>query len=373
MSDLFKSFFMGGFECATHQRPHVGRIDVIRATHHDVEAHTDYALLAGVGIHTVRDALRWHLIERTPGSYDWSSFLPMLNAATETGTQVIWDLCHWGVPDGLDPFSAEFVPRFERFCTAAARIIADHTDATPFFCPINEISFWSFIGADRGHFFPYAKRRGTQMKRILIEASVAAISAIRGVVPTARFVQCEPIIHIAGSRKRPTSFEEAAHHTESQFEAWDMLCGRLAPELGGDDSYLDIVACNYYWNNQWVHKTHVTTPVGNPQHQPLHQMLLVAHQRYKRPILISETGAEAPSDIGWLGLISSEVRMAIRAGADIRGVCLYPVMDYPGWEDNRHCECGIISLGSRFDTRGLRHDLAAELAIQQQIFGPSRH
>ena len=102
-------------------------------------------------------------------------------------------------------------------------------------------------------------------------------------------------------------------------------------------------------------------------------MLLTIHQRYQRPILISETGAEAPSDVGWLGLISSEVRMAIRAGADIRGVCLYPVMDYPGWEDNRHCECGIISLGSRFDTRGVRHDLAAELAIQQQILGSARH
>jgi hypothetical protein len=33
------------------------------------------------GLLTVRDGLRWHLIEREPGRYDWSSWLPMLEAA----------------------------------------------------------------------------------------------------------------------------------------------------------------------------------------------------------------------------------------------------------------------------------------------------
>ena len=36
------------------------------------------------------------------GRYDWSSFLPMLRAARETGTQVLWDLLHYGWPDDLD-------------------------------------------------------------------------------------------------------------------------------------------------------------------------------------------------------------------------------------------------------------------------------
>jgi len=367
MKNLFKSFFSGGFECATHRRPHLGRIDVIHATSHDREARTDYGLLGEVGIGTVRDALRWHLIERTPGFYDWSSFLPMLEAATATGTQVIWDLCHWGVPDDLNPFSAEFVPRFERYCSAAARIVQEHTNETPFFCPINEISFWSFIGGERGFFYPYGKRRGSQLKRILVEASLAGTKAIRSILPTARFVQCEPIIHISGSHRRPASFDEAERHTNSQYEAWDMLCGRLAPELGGDESYLDLIGCNYYWNNQWIHKSHVT-PIGHPQHRPLHQMLIDVHRRYQRPTLITETGAEAGSAIGWFGMICSEARKAIGAGVDLQGVCLYPVMDYPGWEDNRHCECGLIATDAEWKTRSMRQDLAAELAVQSRFF-----
>ncbi|MBV8632475.1 MAG: beta-glucosidase [Silvibacterium sp.] len=367
MNHLFNSFFMGGFECSSHQRPH-GRIDVIHATRHDIEAQIDYGLLAEVGIRTVRDALRWHLIEQTPGVYDWSSFLPMLQAALATKIQVIWDLCHWGVPDGLDPFSTEFVPRFERFCRAAAAIVGDHTDEPPFFCPINEISFWSFIGGDRGAFYPYAKRRGVPLKRRLVEATLAAIRAIRSVTPEARFIQCEPIIHISGSHRRPASFEEAARHTASQFEAWDMLCGRLAPELGGDESCLDLIGCNYYWNNQWVHKSHVT-PIGHPQHRALHQILIDVYRRYERPTLIAETGAEADSAIGWLGMVSSEARQAMRAGVDLRGICLYPVMDYPGWEDNRHCEVGLIATDSEFRSRSIRRDQSEELMLQMQLFG----
>ena len=46
------------------------------------------------------------------GSYDFSSFAPMLQAAREEGTQIIWDLCHYGWPVDVSLFSAAFVDRF---------------------------------------------------------------------------------------------------------------------------------------------------------------------------------------------------------------------------------------------------------------------
>jgi hypothetical protein len=104
-SELFQSFFLGGFECSSHRRRDQRRLDLLAATRHDVNAGADYRALARHGITTVRDGLRWHLIETIPGHYDWSSFLPMLHAARDTGTQVIWDLLHWGWPDDLDIWS----------------------------------------------------------------------------------------------------------------------------------------------------------------------------------------------------------------------------------------------------------------------------
>ena len=122
-------------------------------------------MLSEHGIRTVRDGLRWHLIETSPGQYDWSSFLPMLRAARSTGTQVIWDLCHWGWPDDLDIWSPAFIDRFERFAGAVARIVKDETEGVPFYVPVNEISFWSWAGGSLG-FISRARRSGATSSRL---------------------------------------------------------------------------------------------------------------------------------------------------------------------------------------------------------------
>lgn len=363
MNSPFASFFAGGFECATHRRADRQQIDVIDRTCHDLHAEADYRLLQQAGIFTVRDGLRWHLIERVPGVYDWSSFLPMLQASIQTGTQVIWDLCHWGLPPDVDIFSQQFVDRFAAFAHAAAMVVKEHGDAVPFYCPINEISFWSWVGGDVAAFHPHVERRGTELKQQLVRASLAAIHAIRTVDPRARFVQPEPIINIVADPQKPEECAAAQRHTAAQYEAWDWLSAGGAP----DESGLDILGINYYWNNQWVHQGERAS-LGHSQHRPLHQMLLEVWNRYRQPIFISETGAESGAGPGWLGYICAEVRQARRQGANIVGLCFYPVMDYPGWDDDRHCPCGLIQVDELWNGRNLRDDLTAELRNQQHLF-----
>src|SRR6185503_21374400 len=78
----FRSFFAAGFECSAHRRADGRRLDLLSATRHDLLAAADYRTLAGFGLRTMRDGLRWHLIETRAQTYDWSSFLPMLRAAS---------------------------------------------------------------------------------------------------------------------------------------------------------------------------------------------------------------------------------------------------------------------------------------------------
>jgi GH35 family endo-1,4-beta-xylanase len=95
---MFQSFFMGGFECSTHRLRSGKRLDVTAATCHDKIAVADYQSLQQQGIYTVREGLRWHLIEQSPEKYDFSSAGPIIRAARDTKMQVIWDLFHYGWP-----------------------------------------------------------------------------------------------------------------------------------------------------------------------------------------------------------------------------------------------------------------------------------
>ena len=86
---LFRSFFLGGFECSTQRRMDGRRLDLIAATRHDQLAASDYRQLARHGIKASRDGVRWHLVEGgAPGWYDWSPVLPLLRAAEAAGVQV---------------------------------------------------------------------------------------------------------------------------------------------------------------------------------------------------------------------------------------------------------------------------------------------
>ncbi len=365
--DLFRSFFIAGFECSSHRRRDGRRLDLLAATHHDRLAARDYHQVTEHGIRTVRDGLRWHLIEATPGRYDWSSFLPMLRAAREVGVQAVWDLCHYGYPDHVNIWKPAFVERFARFAAAAARLIRDETDGVPFLCPVNEISYWAWAGSTVGKFYPARRGRGGELKRQLVRASVAAIEAVWGVERRARIVHAEPLINVIPHPHRAQDRAAAAAHHEAQFHAWDMLSGRLAPELGGRPEYLDVLGVNFYSDNQWFFGGK-TIGLGHPFYRPLRELLAVVQRRYGRPIFVAETGAEGSARAAWLFYVAGEVRAALEGGVPVEGICLYPILDYPGWENERPCAVGLLRAPDGEGRRGVHPPLAEELRRQRAIF-----
>ena len=368
---LFSSFLMGGFESSSHRRADGRQLDLIAATRHDEHALDDYRMIADAGLRTARDAVRWHLIESSPGRYDWSSFMPMLRAARNAGVQVIWDLCHYGLPHELDIWSPRFLDRFAAFCAAVARVVSEESDGVPFFCPVNEISFWAWAGGDHVRMYPNAAGRGSELKRQLACASIRAVEAVRGVAPGARFIQAEPLIHVAGHPDMPETAAGAEAHRLAQFEAFDMIAGRLAPELGGSEAHLDIVGINYYPENQLV-RGGMTIPFGHWLYRPLRHLLAEVAARYGRPMLISETGAEGSNGAGWLRYVGGEVRAARRAGVPVHGICLYPVMDYPGWHNDRACRCGLIRIGGDWQERSVDQEFLEQLAEEQMLLAAGR-
>lgn len=315
------------------------------------------------GIHAARDGLRWHLVEARAGQYDWRSFLPMLRAARRTGVQVIWDLCHYGYPAHVDIWAADSPERFARYAAAAAALVRDESDATPFYCPVNEISFWAWAGGDVRYFAPLAQDRGMELKRQLVRASLAAMDAVWAVDRRARFVLADPAIHVLA--QDPADAQAAASYCAAQYQAWDMIAGRLEPGLGGAPAYLDIVGVNFYPHNQWFLHGPTIVP-GSAPYRPLREMLAEVHGRYGRPLLMTETGDEGDRRAPWLRYVCEEVGQAMRAGVPMHGICLYPVTAYPGWGDDRHCETGLFGFPGVDGQRPVHAPLAEEIAVQQR-------
>lgn len=359
---LFKSFIMGGFECSTHRLPGGKRLDLIRSTRHDELAASDYRLLQRHGILTARDGLRWHLIERSAGVYDFSSSIGMFKAARETRMQVIWDLWHYGWPDDLDIFSAAFVERFTAFAREAAKHISDY-DSAPLISPINEISFFSWAGGEGGIFNPFAKHRGDEMKRQLVRATIEAVTAMREVNAAIRFFQIDPIINVVPRSQREEDVRNADGYRRSQFGAWDMITGRAQPELGGRDDLIDVIGVNYYIHNQFVWQGQMIVP-SDPRYRHVSVMLKEVYERYRRPIFIAETGIEDDTRPAWLRYICKEVLTAMSDRVPVEGVCIYPIVNHPGWDDDRHCYNGMFDYADRSGHREVFAPLAEEVARQ---------
>ena len=369
MGTSFDSFFMAGFECSSHRRRDGVRLDLIRATGHDKHALRDYRQLRKLGFVTLRDGLRWHLIEKAPGKYDWSSWLPMLEAAEDAGVQVIWDLFHYGSPDCIDQAGPDFTDRFTDFAIAALEVQQSVSGRAPLICPLNEINFMAWA-VDEGYFPGIGSDQRGWFKDQLVRTGISAARAIKKRWPRATVVWAEPLIHIAPHDRRRQTVRRAKDNLQGMFEAYDWITGLARPELGGDPSLVDVVGWNFYPHNQWYWNG-PTIPMGHHEYRPLGDMLVEMADRYGKPVFLSETGAEGTGKPSWLHYVCNEVRDAISRGADVHGICWYPITAYPGWDNSRHAETGLLSTVVADGSRHVDERLLDEFERQRDLFAPA--
>ena len=346
---LFPTFFLSGFECSTFHWQHRGRRDLVAETQHDRCADGDYALLRSLGIAVAREGIPWPLVERD-GHFDFSRLDPFIAAMNRHAVMPVWDLCHYGYPDDLDPLGEEFPERFARYCRAAARYVAGKTPGPAFFTPINEITFFSFCAGEWGWAAPYLTGRDNRfaLRLALCRAAIAGVRAIREVDPGARMVNVDPLVYVVPPEGRPDLADEARHETfEDTFVAWDILAGRERPEWGGSPEVLDIVGVNCYSFGQMEYRErgpHQAMGPHDERIQPLAELLQTVWDRYRRPIIIAETSGLGEGRPAWLRDVMEESLAAMARGIDLHGVCLFPAVDMPDWHKGTWLHNGICDL-----------------------------
>ena len=177
----------------------------------------------------------------------------------------------------------------------------------------------------------------------------------------------EPLIAVHPTDDSPAAIAHAAALHRVQYDAVDCLLGRRHPEFGGTEGMIDVIGLNYSPYNQW---RPFEPPVAvDPEDQlPLRTLLLDAHGHYGRPLFVAETGCEGDDRALWFDMVMREVSAARGAGVPIEGVCLYPILDHPGWDDDRRCPNGLMC-GYSASPRVVHRPLANAIAAWQRLEG----
>jgi beta-glucosidase/6-phospho-beta-glucosidase/beta-galactosidase len=349
-SSIFPTFFLSGFECSTFDWKDQGRRNLVAETRHLEHAQDDYAFLRHLGIGVAREGAPWPLIDKGRGRYDFSHIDPLIEAMHAQQVLPIWDICHYGYPDGLDPFGPDFVPRFVDYAQALAEHVVPRLPAPHFFTPVNEITFFAFAGGEWGWCAPWGKSRERRFdfRLRLCEADIAAVNAIRRVCRDARMVHIDPLVNVVAPRDRPDLREAAWRETyDDTFLAWDVISGKRHPELGGTPDVLDIVGVNCYSFGQMEyreHGPHAALPPGDDRIVPLCELLIHAYERYRRPMIVGETSGLEAGRAAWLRDVVCEALAAVDRGVDLHGVCLFPAVDMPDWHKGIWVHNGLCDL-----------------------------
>lgn len=278
------------------------------------------------------------MVERSPYQYDWTSVKKMMDSGRLMGIQQVWDLCHFGFPDDLTPLHPMFARRFAALCRAFVRFFRSvDAESEIIVTPINEVSFLSWLGGDACGTVPYCRGYGWEVKYHLMRAYIEGVRALLAEDSTVRIMPTEPLVNMVPP-PNPTEAElqQAATIHEAQFQVLDMLGGRICPELGGRPEYLDILGCNYYYNNQWVVTSLEFLPwkneLNDPRWLPLSSLVTQLHERYGRPVVLSETSHPGEDRADWLQFVADECSIVVENGIPLWGICWYPIIDRPDWD-----------------------------------------
>jgi hypothetical protein len=78
-------------------------------------------------------------------------------------------------------------------------------------------------------------------------------------------------------------------------------------------------------------------------------------------MFVSETGTEDSERPSWMAYVANEVQATRLLGVPLHGICIYPILNHPGWDDDRHCLNGLWDYARPDGSREIYQPLADQL------------
>ena len=334
----------------------------------------DLELTRDLGVRAVRWGVPWYRVEPRQSQFDWSwtdAVVPYL--VEELGITPIIDLMHYGCPLWLE---REFDnPEYPRRVASYARAFAErYATQIQWYTPLNEPLVNAQWCGLKGLWPPYLRGERGYVRLLLqlADGILCTVEAIREVQPAATMVHVEAtgLTRAARPDLEPLAREDQLR----RFVMYDLITGRVTPEhplfawlvwngaspdrlhtLAERALTIDVLGLNFY--PQWSTETLATDARGGLIRRPteregagFYELLRSYYERYRAPIVVTETSAEGSDELrsAWLNSSLSSIKQARGEGIPVVGYTWFPLFTMIEWHyrfSRRPKEEYLVELG----------------------------
>ncbi|MEO7310066.1 MAG: family 1 glycosylhydrolase [Chitinophagaceae bacterium] len=334
------------------------RVDEMEKTRHYEHWQKDFDLVKEMGIEFLRYGPPYYKTHLAPGKYDWAFTDATFGRLKELGIVPLVDLCHFGVPDWLGDFqNPDFPHHFAEYAKAFATRFPD----LQFYTPVNEIFIAAMFSAQYGWWNERlsSDRAFVTALKHLCMANVMAMHAILEIQPDANFIQSESTEYFHATE--PKAMPLARFLNQKRFLSLDLTYG-YPIHVTMYEYLLDngMTKQEYNWfsqnqvkarcimgNDYYVTNEHLVQPNGSTQASGeifgYYVLTNQYHNRYKLPIMHTETNIKMPACKEWLGKQWANVHRLRQDGVPLIGFTWYSLLHQVDWDSALRDDAGHIN------------------------------
>ena len=317
----------------------------------------DLSLGRELGLKAMRWGVPWYKVEPEPGKFDWhwvDDVIPFM--VEELNILPVIDLMHYGCPFWLKrEFANNDYPK--RVADYAATFADRYNHLLSWYTPLNEPIINALMCGLRGLWPPYLK--GDQgYIRIMLQLA-------RGIQRTVKVLkEINPnsvMVHVEATGLTRTVREDlrslAREEQYRGYLCYDLISGRLThdhllfswlvrngaspdvlEEITRNPIHLDVLGLNFYpqWSTKLLHidkRGRLAFSETEPEGDGFKELITHYHDRYRVPIMITETSAVGSDDIRqrWLKSSVSMIRDLRSEGVPVIGYTWFPLFTMVDW------------------------------------------
>lgn len=339
----------------TAPHPETGRtLDEYELTGHYAAWRSDLELMQHTGVRAARYGLPWHRVNPAAGRWDFSWCDGVVERLLELGIAPVLDLVHYGVPAWIEGAFAN--PDYDRHVEEyAERVLERYGTRIDAVTPLNEPRITAWYTGKLGWWPPY--RRGWRGFFAVL------VAVCRGIVRVTRVIERTPgvrAVHVDAADLYSADTAELRPEAERRqavgFLALDLVTGRVNAthplrawllasgitnaELSWFEEHavtLDLVGLNLY---PLFSSKHLVRRGGRSRivmryasGAVLERLCEAYHERYARPILVTETATEGSvaRRRAWLDASVEAVGRLRARGVPVVGYTWWPLFALVSW------------------------------------------